>query len=620
MVSQIRAILLQVEITNMNWHVLELTARSDDVDPEVLTRAIRGALKSSGSEVFIPAVATQVGQSRIHRYLMEGYAFVRNPGPRLKNLENTRYVQSVLSGTVPDAAIEEMRRKTVVEAEQGIGVGDQVTILSGPYRNLTAHVIEEIPESNTVQVYVDLRSKQTILTLPRSFLLVTERTPLSGLFSRLTSAKMWVYGAGPVIRWTPDVSRLYECFTRLSTLYDWSLRDMVPLWRYLEGSLPIPDSVRELLLPGETRSRVLRRMVSTVTNLTRASDRSAELLTLYRFVSGYTSLDTRRSEVQAKQKSVAWLDTTVKKLSGVQAKLESLEHRFAKRIKDDEIVIQNVLVDGHNLAMRCKFAPGMSKLTAKDGRPTGVILGFLRSLGALRKRFPEARIYVAWDGSSQRRKALYPEYKAQRSPKEVTEFDQIGFLRELLPQLGVWQVTNPVEEADDLIAALVRGELSGQHNVVYSNDKDFLALVTSTTLVLLPGAGSRKEVLYTPELVQEVFGLPAERIPYFRALCGDESDNIPGVPRVPRKVLRALVQVHGSIENIYRSSLTGVSAGQYDRLRQFEPQANLNLKLLAFAEVPVNTESPDVDRLSVTERLREIDINAEAVTGGIFGS
>jgi len=277
------------------------------------------------------------------------------------------------------------------------------------------------------------------------------------------------------------------------------------------------------------------------------------------------------------------------------------------------MVTQNVLVDGSNLAFRCFYAPGMAALTDKTGRPTGVILGFLRSLGALKKRFPEARLYVVWDGSSERRKAVYAEYKANRSAHSEPIFDQMAYIRATLPGLGVWQVFNPKEEADDVIATLVRGALKDQHNVVYSTDKDMLSLITDTTLVLMPGVGSRKEILYDAKGLEAAFGVPPDQILQLRALCGDSSDNLPGVPRVPKKILRSLVQAHHSVKGIYESSLTGVSEGQYERLRLSEPQVKLNLQLMAFVDVPVTSVDPNPDVEGVAKRLQDVGINPASI-------
>jgi 5'-3' exonuclease len=336
--------------------------------------------------------------------------------------------------------------------------------------------------------------------------------------------------------------------------------------------------------------------------------------TLCWFQQGSTAKQDDLEKIKTKLIELYWFEDVLCRLDQLEASLEGVTHKLAKRMNNGgTMVTQNVLVDGSNLAFRCFYAPGMAALTDKAGRPTGVILGFLRSLGALRKRFPEARLYVVWDGSSERRKAVYADYKANRPAHSEPIFDQMAYIRATLPGLGVWQVFNPREEADDVIATLVRGGLKDQHNVVYSTDKDMLSLITDTTLVLMPGVGSRKEILYDTKTLESVFGVPPDQILQLRALCGDSSDNLPGVPRVPKKILRSLVQAHHSVKGIYESSLTGVSEGQYERLRLSEPQVKLNLQLMAFADVPVTSVDPNPDVEGVAKRLQDVGINPASI-------
>lgn len=599
----------------MEWLVLELTPRSEGEDPETLARAIQGVLKCPEATIFVPAAVTQIGEDRVIHYLVEGYAFVRNPGKRLKHLENSRYVQSVLSGFVKEADIEQMRAQIQREVDQGIGVGDVVKIISGPYRNLTATVIEDIPEKKTVQVFVRLRSKQSIVTLPRSFLQVVSRTPLSGLFCRLSVVRSWVSKARPVLLWPgADVGKLREATHLFDRLESWAARDINPLLHFLQNTLELPEAANRLDPRTNVRPAILQTQLRKADILTQWVKKAHASWNAHWFDQCLKAKNEDLERIKTKLIELYWIEDALNRVGEAEASLERISHRLAKRLKEGgTMVTQNVLVDGHNLAFRCLYAPGISSLTDKQGRPTGVILGFLRSLAALRKRFPEARLYVTWDGSSNRRKALYTEYKGNRSIHGEQGFDQVGFLRELLPKLGVWQRFNPDEEADDVIATLVRGEMQNQHNVIYSTDKDMLSLVTATTLVLMPGVGSRKEILYDSAGVETMFGVPPTRLLQLRALYGDPSDNIPGVPRVPKKVLRSLVQAHQSVDGIYKSSLTGVTTGQYERLRLSEPQVTLNLQLMSFVSVPLVSVDPDSDVDEVAKQLQGVGVNPTSI-------
>ena len=602
-----------------DWVVLELTPRSEGEDPDVIRRSIHSSLKNKDIEVFVPAAVTQVGDDRVVHYLVEGYVFVCfDPEVDYMRLEGSRFVQSVLSSgggpqrsfsTVGDADIERMRAQIAKQVDQGIGVGDTVMISSGAYRHIEATVIEEILETQTVQVHVKLRSKETIVTLPRSFLTVVQRTPLSALFSRLTALRAWIRMVQPVLTWKrKNAPPLKNRLNRMKRFDKW-LRKAQYLQAFVgfyHGSI-------------DRGPRLLRQQLAKAEQLSAWEERAR----LLRAFVGFHYREMSLGQLADRLVELYWFDDVLERLKALEGAIEKLGHRVARRRKSGGgKVVQNILVDGHNLAFRCLHAPGMSGLTDEQGRPTGMILGFLRSLGALKKRFAEARIYVAWDGSSQRRKKLFADYKGNRpSATENQErtvsnghsFNQVEFLRELLPCFGVWQVFNPVEEADDVIAVLVQGPLKTQHNLIFSTDKDLLALVTETTSALVPKVGTRKEILYDPAGVTKSFGVPPDKLHQLRAFCGDTSDNIPGVPRVPKKVLRSLVQQHGSVQGVYGSGLTGISKGQYERLRTAEPQVRLNLRLMTFANVEVTTTDPDVDVEGAAAKLHGVGINSTPI-------
>jgi transcription antitermination factor NusG len=162
-----------------DWVVLELSPQGEDEDPDVLRASLARSLR--GSEIFIPASISKVGDSRVVHKLIDNYVFVKreHPDQHYFRMEGSKYVTSVLTvkdgrvrkiSVVRDVDIAKMRRQIQVETEQGIEVDDEVEVMSGAYKGIRCKVIEEIRENETVQVYVNLRSKQTIVTLPRSFL------------------------------------------------------------------------------------------------------------------------------------------------------------------------------------------------------------------------------------------------------------------------------------------------------------------------------------------------------------------------------------------------------------------------------------------------------------------
>lgn len=604
------------------WVVLELSARSEGEDPDTVCSSIKKSIPKS--EVYIPAVVTQIGDDRVVHSLVEGYAFAKRgeyPDGVFLRLESTRFVQTVLSepGTygrqrrlsiVRTADIDRMRSQIQVEVHQGIGIGDKVKITTGPYRNIEATVIEEIPEEKTVQVYVQLRSKKSIVTIPRSGLLVLERAPLSPLLSKLTTHRAWLRQIRPVVLWQGDLQPVQRAFGQYDRVMSWMAqgRRLFSVVSYTTGGTEGTLGGIRARLDGLQRLTALDRKFSPLFALVRSyyGDASERLL----------------QDIQTKLVTLAWMEDVDDRLRKIDQEVDAIAHRSTRnRPNGDAPVVQNVLVDGHNLAFRCLHAPGMAELQDSNGRPTGMVLGVLRSLGALRKRFPEARLYVAWDGASRRRKKVFSEYKANRPSRAGDEpsYNQIAFIQKVLPSLGVRQLLNGEEEADDIIAAVVRGELSAQRNLIFSNDRDLLQLVSETTSMLVPSSGIRKEILFDEATVEANFGVPPSKLLQLRAFYGDDSDNIPGVPRVPKKVLCSLIQAHGSVEQVYKSSLTGLSKGQYERLRASEPQVKINLAIMALVDVPVSVTDPDVDADLVTSTLKEIEVNPNPILEAFFG-
>ena len=283
--------------------------------------------------------------------------------------------------------------------------------------------------------------------------------------------------------------------------------------------------------------------------------------------------------------------------------------------RNASVAQQNVVVDGANLAYRTYHAMKLipNPLSDADGNPTGLIFGFLRSLSALKKRFEKHAFYVVWEGSRKRRSSRYSEYKANRTKTDIHSDGQLDVVRMLLSKLGVFQAHNVEEEADDVIASLVRGPLKGQHNIVFSTDHDFLQLVTYTDHLLVPKVGNRAELLYDPDRVVAEYGVSPDRIVHLRALLGDTSDNLPGVPSVPAKKLTSLLRVHQTIDGIFLSSMAGITASQYEKLRASEGRVRLNLELMALQEVPYDLTPPAVNSDEAKLKLASRGIQPDSI-------
>ncbi len=213
-----------------------------------------------------------------------------------------------------------------------------------------------------------------------------------------------------------------------------------------------------------------------------------------------------------------------------------------------------LIVDGNNIAYRSFHTP-QGMLCTKAGEPTGVMLGVLHSLKVYLDKFQNAsKVIVCWDfGKAKWRKEMYPEYKANRSygdnPEEKARFDglfqQINQLDEFLPSLGVQSVKLKEQEADDLIYAVCQ-MYKNEPKMVITSDKDMLQLIDRTTTVYTP---YKDKVISLLNFYEET-GVTPEAYMGYRALVGDSSDNIPGVPGIGEKTAKGLMDKYGHIDNI----------------------------------------------------------------------
>lgn len=229
-------------------------------------------------------------------------------------------------------------------------------------------------------------------------------------------------------------------------------------------------------------------------------------------------------------------------------KYQALINELKSRQGDLEATHKNsrvLIVDGLNTFIRAYAA---SPVTNSNGEHVGGISGFLMSVGHAIKSINPTRVVVVFDGKdgSARRKSMYPDYKANRKVKirlnrsETVdqEDNQLKQLIRLTDYLSVMPFTTIVidrSEADDVIAYLANDYLADKdsHVFVMSSDKDFMQLVDDRVHVWSP---TKKKLFYEEDVLED-FGIHPANFALFRALTGDDSDNIPGVDGVGAKTL-----------------------------------------------------------------------------------
>jgi DNA polymerase I len=210
-----------------------------------------------------------------------------------------------------------------------------------------------------------------------------------------------------------------------------------------------------------------------------------------------------------------------------------------------------MLVDGHGLAYRAYHAMPESMATA-DGEPTNAVFGFTSMLlDALRDHQPDY-VIVSFDVGRTFRHDEFEDYKAHRAPMPDDLRHQIDRMHEVLHALNIPIHSKDGYEADDVIGTIARiaGETLDEVLIV-TGDSDLLQLADGKAKILLPGRPRFSDFrLFDREAVEKRFGFEPERIPEFKALVGDTSDNIPGVPGVGAKTATNLMQAYGTLEEL----------------------------------------------------------------------
>jgi DNA polymerase-1 len=241
-----------------------------------------------------------------------------------------------------------------------------------------------------------------------------------------------------------------------------------------------------------------------------------------------------------------------------------------------------LLVDGHHLFHRTYNALPRS-IVGLDGAPVQGVYGFAGAFLKLLRRFEPSHVCVPFDPPSPPfRRLLFPDYRTGRprgTPEEVANFDvQVAQTQQALDHLGVPYVMPEGFEADDAIGTLAaRASSAGLPTTIVSGDRDLLQLVGPLVTVFMP-KGQEGE-LHTTDLVLERWGVRPDQFPYLKALIGDPSDQIPGVPGIGPRTAAALLAQYGSIDAIY-AALPELPPRHAALLTAHRDRVQLNLRLV----------------------------------------
>ena len=282
------------------------------------------------------------------------------------------------------------------------------------------------------------------------------------------------------------------------------------------------------------------------------------------------------------------------------------------------------------MAFRAFYALPTEKFTTSTGQATNAIYGFLSMLATLLHDEQPTHVAVAFDvGRTTFRTEMFPDYKAQRDETPPEFISQIPILKNLLTALGITTIEKPNYEADDIIATLATtAQPLGFETLIVTGDRDALQLVNNTTTVLYPMKGVSVIHRFTPQAVQDKYGLTPEQYPDFAALRGDPSDNLPSIPKVGEKTATKWIVQHGNLTNLLNNADT-IKGVVGTNLRERIDQVKLNRQLTEMVKnldlthtppelklQPVNTKTltEDFNNLEFGTTLRTKILKARGVT------
>jgi DNA polymerase-1 len=212
------------------------------------------------------------------------------------------------------------------------------------------------------------------------------------------------------------------------------------------------------------------------------------------------------------------------------------------------------LIDGHALAYRMFFAltagGSTQRWQSSKGEPTAGTYGFARELIRIIEQENPEYMAVAFDTGKTFRDTLYPEYKATRAKMPDDLRPQIGRIRQMVDIFNLPRLEVEGYEADDVLGSVARVAAEGGLGVkIITGDRDLLQLVNERTAVYV--AGDDKTYVTDEDVAKSKFGVPPHKVVDYKAIVGDKSDNIPGVPGVGEKTALGLLEKFGSLEEIY---------------------------------------------------------------------
>ena len=276
-----------------------------------------------------------------------------------------------------------------------------------------------------------------------------------------------------------------------------------------------------------------------------------------------------------------------------------------------------VIIDGKSVFYRGYYA--MGRLSLPDGTPTGGVYGFAAMLIEIIEKLKPEYIAVAWDKPKtniRSRRAIYPDYKANRKPAPADFYIQIPYLLELLRAFHIPLYEFDDYEADDIIGTLARRAAASNITAqIISGDLDMLQIVDENIEMYQMRRGFTDVAKFDIAAIEAKYDLRKDQFLDLKSIKGDSSDNIPGVPGIGEKGAVKLLQEYGSLDGVY-ANIDKITGATKTKLEQGKELAYISRDLARIKfDAPLDFDPKatclaDFDPQDVVDKLKALQFNS----------
>ena len=276
-----------------------------------------------------------------------------------------------------------------------------------------------------------------------------------------------------------------------------------------------------------------------------------------------------------------------------------------------------VIIDGKSVFYRGYYA--MGRLSLPDGTPTGGVYGFAAMLIEIIEKLKPEYIAVAWDKPKtniRSRRAIYPNYKANRKPAPADFYIQIPYLLELLQAFHIPLYEFDDYEADDIIGTLARRAAASNITAqIISGDLDMLQIVDENIEMYQMRRGFTDVAKFDIAAIEAKYDLRKDQFLDLKSIKGDSSDNIPGVPGIGEKGAVKLLQEYGSLDGVY-ANIDKIAGATKTKLEQGKELAYISRDLARIKfDAPLDFDPKatclaDFDPQDVVDKLKALQFNS----------